>query len=78
MPALVVVGRLDRITPPSSAEAIRSRLPEGRVAVVDGAGHCPMLERHEEWNRVVGRFLAEVLGGPSPGGRPHRARRAPA
>jgi len=31
------------------------------VVEIEGAGHCAMLERHEQFNRVVGRFLDEVL-----------------
>ena len=84
VPALVVVGDVDRLTPPSSATAMKHRLPDARVVVFEGAGHCTMLERHEEFNTAVERFLHETLqpeGGPVSGrGRstrrkPHRADR---
>lgn len=68
VPALIVVGDVDRLTPPSSAMAMKRRLPEARVVVFEGAGHCTMLERHEEFNRAVERFLHEILqpqGGPA-------------
>jgi len=60
-PALVVVGEVDRLTPPAAAEALVHELPDGRLAVIPGAGHAAPLERHREWNRTVERFLAEAL-----------------
>ena len=57
VPALVVVGDVDRITPPSSARALVRGLPHGRLLVLEGAGHLSMLERHEQFNAVAGAFL---------------------
>jgi hypothetical protein len=37
-------------------------LPDGRMIVFKGSGHCTMLERHTQFNRVVEGFLAEPLG----------------
>jgi pimeloyl-ACP methyl ester carboxylesterase len=62
VPALVIVGDVDRITPPASALAIKRMLPDGRLIVFKGSGHCTMLERHAQFNRVVEGFLAEALG----------------
>lgn len=61
VPALVLVGDVDRLTPPASALAIKNMLPYGRMAVFKGAGHCTMLERHAQFNRVVEGFLEEAL-----------------
>jgi pimeloyl-ACP methyl ester carboxylesterase len=61
VPVLIVVGDVDRLTPPASALALKRALPEARMIVFEGAGHCTMLERHEAFNREVGRFLAEHL-----------------
>jgi pimeloyl-ACP methyl ester carboxylesterase len=60
VPALVVAGDLDRLTPPATALAIKRRLPEARMVVFRGTGHCPMLERHEQFNEVLSSFLGEV------------------
>jgi hypothetical protein len=57
----VLVGDVDRLTPPASALAIKKMLPDGRMAVFKGAGHCTMLERHAQFNRVVEGFLEEAL-----------------
>jgi pimeloyl-ACP methyl ester carboxylesterase len=68
VPALVLVGEQDRMTPPSSSVALAGELPEGRLELIEGAGHFPMMEAHEEFNRRLGAFADEVL-------RPRRARR---
>jgi len=60
-PALIIVGDVDRLTPPASALAMQHALPDARMVVFKGAGHCTMLERHEQFNGVVERFLAEHL-----------------
>jgi len=61
VPTLIVVGDVDRLTPPSSAKAMKRRLPDARLVVFKGAGHCTMLERHDQFNRLVKRFIREVL-----------------
>jgi pimeloyl-ACP methyl ester carboxylesterase len=61
VPALVIVGELDRMTPPSSSVALAGELPQGRLEVIEGAGHFPMMERHEDFNRRLGSFASEVL-----------------
>jgi pimeloyl-ACP methyl ester carboxylesterase len=60
-PALILVGDVDHLTPPSSAEAMQWAMPQAELVVFEGAGHCAMLERHEDFNGVVGRFLARHL-----------------
>lgn len=67
VPSLVIVGDRDVVTPPAGALALRDALPDARRISIGGAGHLAMLERHQVWNRVVGRYLEEVL--------PRRARR---
>jgi pimeloyl-ACP methyl ester carboxylesterase len=69
VPSLVLVGELDRVTPPSSAVALAGELPQGRLEVIEGAGHIPMMEAHEDFNRRVDRFAQEVLALPARGRR---------
>jgi 2-succinyl-6-hydroxy-2,4-cyclohexadiene-1-carboxylate synthase len=56
VPVLLVVGRRDTKYA-ATAEAMRRRIPGSVVAEVDGAGHCPHLERPEEFAELVERFL---------------------
>lgn len=60
LPALVVVGSHDRITPIVVAQSLADALPQGRLEVIDRAGHTPMLEKHIAWNEALRRFLREL------------------
>jgi len=57
LPALVICGTGDRLTPPRQAEALAAGLPRARLALVDGAGHFVMLERPDEVARLINQFL---------------------
>jgi pimeloyl-ACP methyl ester carboxylesterase len=72
VPALVVVGSHDRVTPPASAVELAGALPDARLQVIDGAGHMPMLEQPVELDRMIRSFAHTVLvdGG---GGRTAKA-----
>jgi pimeloyl-ACP methyl ester carboxylesterase len=48
LPAAVLVGERDRLTPPGCAEAIAEALPGTELTVLPGAGHMIMMERDEE------------------------------
>jgi 3-oxoadipate enol-lactonase len=58
VPTLVVVGRDDAYTPVADAEFLYERIPDAELAVIEGAGHLPNLERPAEFNRVLHRFLS--------------------
>lgn len=57
MPALVVWGRNDRIVPPEDGLGYARLLPSAQTVVMDGTGHCPMLERPVRFNRLLEAFL---------------------
>ena len=61
VPALVLVGEDDALTPPLAAKEIVTGLGEGRYAEISGAGHLSPLERPAEFNEEVLVFLHEVL-----------------
>ena len=48
VPAAVILGSRDLMTPAKTGKAIAAALPAGRVTVLDGAGHMLMSERPEE------------------------------
>ncbi|WP_020666965.1 alpha/beta fold hydrolase [Amycolatopsis nigrescens] len=66
VPALVVVGREDEFTPVADAEFMSERIPGAELAVIEGAGHLPNLERESAFNIVTARFL-ETVGAHRPG-----------
>lgn len=57
VPTLIVVGSRDEFTPISDAEFMRGKIPDSKMAIVEGAGHMPNLEKPAEFNRVVAEFL---------------------
>jgi pimeloyl-ACP methyl ester carboxylesterase len=75
VPALVVVGEHDRVTPPAAAIALVGALPEGRLVVLEGAGHMAMLERPVELDREIRLFARSALGLDAPHPR-RRSRKA--
>ncbi len=62
VPTLVVVGSEDDFTPVADAEFMSARVPGAVLAVIDGAGHLPNLERPEEFNAVLDEFLSTEPG----------------
>lgn len=40
----VIWGREDRLVPPVGAHAIAAALPDARIRIIEGCGHCPQVE----------------------------------
>jgi len=57
VPALVLVGQEDALTPPAEAEAMARAIPGAAIAVVPRAGHLSPLENARAVNRVLRRFI---------------------
>lgn len=68
VPALVIVGGEDRLSPPSDAEAMADAVPDGRLVVIEEAGHLSAIERPEAFNRAVTAFTAGLAGAAPPRG----------
>jgi pimeloyl-ACP methyl ester carboxylesterase len=60
MPALVVVGEHDRVTPPASGVQLAAALPAGRFVLIEGAGHIAMMERPVIVDREIRAFVESV------------------
>jgi len=60
-PALVLFGTRDRLVSPRSARQLLDALRDGRLALVEGAGHVALEERPEEVNRHLVSFLSPEL-----------------
>lgn len=59
MPALVISGANDRLTPPAAGRRLAAALPRGRFEQVAGAAHAPFLSRPGEFLDHLCGFLAE-------------------
>ena len=57
VPALVVVGEHDRVTPPAAAVALAGALPQGRLAIIEGAGHMLPYEQPAAAAAAITSFL---------------------
>jgi 3-oxoadipate enol-lactonase len=57
LPALVVVGEEDRVTPPALAETLAARIRGARLAPIAGAGHICNVDQPEAFNRILLDFL---------------------
>ena len=60
LPALVVVGDEDAITPESDAHDMAAQLTDVRLQRLAGAGHLSAMEMPEELNTALRRFLSEI------------------
>ncbi len=60
VPALVVVGAEDAITPPAEARRMAEAIPGAELAVISGAGHVSNLEAVDAFNSVLGSFLNDL------------------
>lgn len=59
VPALLVVGEEDSITPPADAQRMASLLRGATVARIPRAAHLANMERTVEFNRAVATFLTK-------------------
>lgn len=57
VPALVVCGQEDKVTPPPLSEKLASLIPGAKLELIPGAGHISNLERPAEFNRIVEEFI---------------------
>lgn len=60
VPALVVVGSEDAYTPVADARVMSEGIPDATLAVIEGAGHLPNLERRAEFDAALGAFLGSL------------------
>lgn len=60
VPALVMVGNQDILTPRGDSEELAERLPDAELVVISGAAHGFMVEHATTFNRVLLDFLGRV------------------
>ncbi len=57
VPLLLIVGALDRVTPPPLVREICSYVPHAHFHIIERAGHLPNIEAPEEFDKVLRNFL---------------------
>ena len=57
---LLVWGTRDRMVPHTGARILLEALPDTRVELLDGVGHCPQLEATERLLELLLPFPAAV------------------
>jgi pimeloyl-ACP methyl ester carboxylesterase len=57
VPSLVLCGREDRLTPLAWNEEMASLIPDADLVVIERCGHVPTMERPEEVNAALKRWL---------------------
>ena len=64
-PTLVCVGEFDPVTPVAASREIADALPAGigQLAIIDGAGHFPWLDRPENYWSLISTFVDSTARG---------------
>jgi len=60
VPTLILTGEKDQIIPQAKGEEMLAALPNATMAIIEDAGHMPMLERPDATTAAIRRFLATV------------------
>lgn len=58
VPTLIVWGKQDRVVPVAQAEIAARHIPDARLHIFERCGHAPMIEKADEFNELVARFVA--------------------
>lgn len=58
LPALLIAGQSDRITPPGAARALAALLPRAQLLELPRAAHAPFISQCEAAAEAIHRFLA--------------------
>jgi pimeloyl-[acyl-carrier protein] methyl ester esterase len=62
LPALVIAGQHDRLTPPAAGREIAKALPSARFRLIERCGHAPFLSHPAEVLAEVREFLSRHPG----------------
>jgi pimeloyl-ACP methyl ester carboxylesterase len=62
LPALIICGEEDGLTPPKYAEYLRAHLPHATLRIIPDAGHHVMRDQPEALNRAISEWLESGFG----------------
>lgn len=60
IPTLLIWGQQDEVTPAWVGEKFHELIPESELHLVEKCGHAPMMERPEEFNKILSSFLMRI------------------
>ena len=61
IPALIIVGEEDSVTPPAQAQQLKDNIPGSKLFIIPKAGHMSNIEQPELFNKYVNNFLSEIF-----------------
>lgn len=61
MPACLIWGKNDSVTPPDVADEFHKHLPDSELHWIDKCGHAAMMERPEEFNAILIEWLSRKV-----------------
>lgn len=61
MPACLIWGKNDSITPPEVAEEFHAKLPDSELHWIDKCGHAAMMEHPETFNQILKEWLSRKI-----------------
>jgi pimeloyl-ACP methyl ester carboxylesterase len=60
LPTLIICGLEDQLTPVKYSEYLKNNIPNSRLEIIADAGHMVMLEKPEELNERLEKFIKEL------------------
>ena len=60
LPTLIICGKDDLLTPVEYSEYLKANIRNSELKVVADAGHMVMLEKPEEFNKIMMEFLSSI------------------
>jgi len=60
IPAMIISGQDDLLTPPSYSEYLHREIKNSRMVVIEDAGHMVMIEQPDAVNRAIEGFVSKV------------------
>jgi pimeloyl-ACP methyl ester carboxylesterase len=64
IPVLILVGKEDKITPPSVSILMHEKIQGSLLKIIENAGHLSNLENPQEFNTQLDRFVQQVAKHP--------------
>lgn len=61
MPACLIWGKNDIVTPPEVAKEFHEKLPDSELHWIDECGHAAMMEHPKEFNQILDTWLSKKI-----------------